>query len=183
MAFSAFLDTCVLAPYTLADLLLTMPDFDHAYRPLWSPGVLDELQRTLIKLDVTPAKAGRRIAAMTKRFDDALVTGYEPMVNQMTNDLKDRHVLAAAVKGGAQVIVTSNIKDFPAAALDPYDIAAVTADEFLLDQLDLYPQATTAALLQVEQDRDTPPESVETVLGYLDKLVPEFVTEVKPMLL
>ncbi|MFF4598145.1 PIN domain-containing protein [Amycolatopsis sp. NPDC001319] len=178
MAFPAFLDTCVLVPYNLADLLLTMPDFDSAYRPLWSSDVLIELERNLIKLDVAPPKARRRIEAMTKHFDDALVTGYEYLIDGMTNDPKDRHVLAAAVKGGAQVIVTENIKDFPAAALDPYDIKAVTADEFLLNQLDLYPQATVAALMQTAEDRDDPPESVDTVLTYLNKLVPNFVGEV-----
>ncbi|MEU4675099.1 PIN domain-containing protein [Amycolatopsis sp. NPDC023774] len=183
MAFSAFLDACVLAPYNLADLLLTMPDSGSSYRPLWSPGVLEELERTLVDdLGVQPASAQYRIETMVEYFDDAMVTGYEDLINGMTNHPKDRHVLAAAVKGGAQVIVTNDVKGFPASALKAYDITAVSADQFLRNQLDMYPQATVAALLQVAEDRDNPPTSVAEVLGYLNVLVPGFVAEVIPML-
>ncbi|MGY4844783.1 hypothetical protein ACW9PK_08500 [Kocuria sp. MNB10] len=67
----------------------------------------------------------------------ALVENYESLVPAMTNDPKDRHVLAAAVRSRAELIVTSNQKDFPATALKPYDVAVRSPDDFLLDQLDL----------------------------------------------
>ena len=57
----------------------------------------------------------------------------------MTCHPKDRHVLAAAVAGGAQVVVTFNVKDFPAPSVEPHEIGVVHPDAFLLDQLDLYP--------------------------------------------
>ena len=78
---------------------------------------------------------------MEVAFPAASVTGYESMVDSMANQRKDRHVLAAAVHSGCEVIVTFNLKDFPGPALDPHGIAAVHPDEFLLDQLDLYPRS------------------------------------------
>jgi len=60
----------------------------------------------------------------------------------MTNDPKDRHVLAAAVRGNADAMVTANLKDFPPTALAPYELEALHPDEFLLDQLALDPAAT-----------------------------------------
>lgn len=56
-----------------------------------------------------------------------------------TTDPDDRHVLAAAVRSNVEVLVTSNLRDFPEAATKPFDITVVSPDEFLLDQLDLYP--------------------------------------------
>ncbi|WP_216594092.1 PIN domain-containing protein [Kocuria marina] len=66
-----------------------------------------------------------------------MVENYESLVPAMTNDPKDRHVLAAAVRSRAELIVTSNQKDFPATALKPYDVAVRSPDDLLLDQLDL----------------------------------------------
>jgi hypothetical protein len=77
---------------------------------------------------------------MSRSFPDALVTGYESLVDGMTNHPKDRHVLAAAVRANAEVIVTFNLRDFPEPALKPYDIAAIHPDDFLLDQLAVGPR-------------------------------------------
>jgi hypothetical protein len=114
----------------------------NTYRILWSAEVLDEVGRNLPRLGVAQDKARTRIRQMCETFPDAMVTGYEALVPAMTNDPKGRHVLAAAVRADAAVIVTSNLKDFPASALDPYDLNAVHPDDFLLDQLDLYPAQT-----------------------------------------
>ncbi|MFD0203014.1 MULTISPECIES: PIN domain-containing protein [Saccharothrix] len=145
MAFPAFLDACVLVPIRLADLLLRLAEAG-TYRLLWSGQVLDEVERTLPKLGVPEANARRRVALMRQSFPDALVTGYESLVESMTNHPKDRHVLAAAVRGDAAVVVTANTKDFPPDAMKPYDIDAVHPDDFLLDQLDLYPALTIRCL-------------------------------------
>jgi hypothetical protein len=66
-----------------------------------------------------------------------MVTGHEPLIPSMTNDPKDRHVMAAAVKGRADVIVTSNVKDFPLEACEPYDVDVQTPDEFLQYQWEI----------------------------------------------
>ena len=78
---------------------------------------------------------------MRRAFPLAVVDGYQPLMPAMTNDPKDRHVLAAAVRGEAALIVTADLRDFPPVALDPFDIEAISPDDFLLDQLDLDQQA------------------------------------------
>jgi predicted nucleic acid-binding protein len=83
---------------------------------------------------------------MRRAFPDAEVRGYENLVERMTCDSKDRHVLAAAVRSGAAVLVTFNTDDFPGTSTAAYDITVVHPDDFLLDQLDLYTGHTVAAL-------------------------------------
>lgn len=183
MAFPAFLDACVLVPIALTDTLLRLAEAE-TYRPLWSDQVLDEVERNLPKVtsSVTPEKASRRIAVMRDAFPDALVTGYEALVPAMTNDLKDRHVLAAAVAGGAAVIVTANLGDFPTAALQPYDIVAVHPDDFLLDQLDLYPQATVQCLREQIRAYNNPSVTITEFLEKFVNTVPRFANGMRTVL-
>ena len=80
MPFPAFLDTCVLYPAYLCDTLLR-PAEATAYRPLWSPDVLTEPRRNLIERGIPPERVDRRIRQMTRSFPDALVTGYESLID------------------------------------------------------------------------------------------------------
>lgn len=179
MAFPAFLDTCVLYPAYLCDTLLRLAE-RCAYRPLWSPDVLAELRRSLLKRDLPPGLVERRVVEMTRSFPDALVAGYESLVDGMTNHPKDRHVLAAAVRANAEVLVTFNLSDFPDDALKPYDITAVHPDEFLLDQLDLYPAVTLAVLRQQAASYRRVPNTVPDVLACLERAgVPRFAAEIR----
>jgi predicted nucleic acid-binding protein len=179
VAFLAFLDTCVLYPAYLCDTLLRLADAS-AFRPLWSSDVLGELRRNLIERPLPAERVDRRLDHMTRFFPDALVTGYESLIDGMTNDPKDRHVLAAAVRANAEVIVTFNLTDFDEAALKPYDIAAVHPDEFLLDQLDLYPGVTTEVLRQQAAAYRRVPNTVPAILTLLDRTgVPRFAAEVR----
>lgn len=73
----------------------------------------------------------RLVAALRAAFPEAAITGFEPLIERMTNAPKDRHVLAAAVAGGAVAVVTANLRDFPASALQPHRIAARSPDAFL----------------------------------------------------
>lgn len=183
MAFPAFLDACVLLPISLTDTLLRLAQA-NTYRPLWSDQVLDEVERNLpIASDtVTPQKARKRIDAMRGAFPDAMVTGYEALISAMTNDEKDRHVLAAAVKGGAEVVVTANLGDFPPASLMPYDITAVHPDDFLLDQLDLYPVATVQVLHEQIAAYNNPAITPVEFLDHFTATVPNFAEALRPHL-
>ncbi|MDI5939670.1 PIN domain-containing protein [Micromonospora sp. PTRAS2] len=116
MAFSALLDTCVLYPAHLCDTLLRLAEV-AAYRPLWSEGILTELGRNLVGRGIPEERVHRRVTQMREAFPDAMVGGYESLIDGMTNDPKDRHVLAAAVRANAEVLVTFNIADFPEPAL------------------------------------------------------------------
>ncbi len=107
---------------------------------------------------------------MCEGVKDCLVRGYEPLIDALElPDADDRHVLAAAIRCGAQVIVTNNVSDFPADQLDEYGIEAQTADEFLVHLVDLRP-ALVAATLQRQADslRD-PPQILNEVLATLER--------------
>ncbi|WP_434740418.1 PIN domain-containing protein [Micromonospora sp. SH-82] len=179
MAFPALLDTCVLYPAYLCDTLLRLAE-DEAYRPLWSADILEELRRNVVEAGVPADRVDRRIAQMTRSFPDAAVTGYETLVDGMLNDPKDRHVLAAAVRANAEVIVTFNTRDFPEHTLKPYDILAVHPDEFLLDQLDLYPGLTIGVLEDQAASYRRQPTTIAGLLPILERTgLPRFTAEVR----
>lgn len=104
---------------------------------------------------------------MNRAFPDALVTGYEALIDEMTNDPKDRHVLAAAVRGGAEVLVTENLRDFPPGTLSPYDLQVVSQDAFLLDQLDLRPAEVIDALRRQVSRYHREPRTIGALLAIL----------------
>jgi len=107
------LDACVLVPIRLATTLLWLAEAG-LFQPLWSEPILDEVQRNLPKVAVAPEQADRRVAMMREAFGaEALIDGFDDLIDQMRCDPKDRHVLAAAVRGGADTVVTFNLKDFP----------------------------------------------------------------------
>lgn len=126
------LDACTLVPIRLASCLLALAEAG-VLTPLWSDQILDEVERNLPKLKgITAEAARRRVAGMRDAFDDeASVVGYEPLMPFLMCDPKDRHVLAAAIVGGADVLLTFNLKDFPAASVGPRAIEAQHPDAFL----------------------------------------------------
>lgn len=155
--FAVFLDTCTLFGSGLSTLFLNLAE-RGTYRPLWSRGVLEELERTLMsQARLTSGQARRRIDAMVDCFIDAEVRGYEDLVEVMRCDPEDRHVLAAAVRGDAALIVTFNLRHFPEEALAGYDLVARHPDDFLLDQLDLHPGETIAACSEQLEAYEHPP--------------------------
>lgn len=178
MRFPVFLDTNVLYPPSLADTLLRLSEVE-VIRPHWSRDVMDELERNLaVKIGVQ--KARRRRTTMEAAFPEATVTGYEAMVDSMTNDTKDRHILAAAIHSNCEVIVTFNLKDFPEPALIPHGIAAVHPDEFLLDQLDLYPQPVGRALVRQAAETARPKLTLLQVVASLERIsLAGFAAEVR----
>lgn len=116
-------------------------------------------------------------------FSDAEVHGYESLAPQMTCDENDRHVLAAAVRGDAAVLVTFNLRHFPNDALAPYDIDAIHPDEFLLNQLDLHPEETVGAVLRQADAYEKPPLTTTALLAQLAKAgVPKFAEAVLRLL-
>ena len=178
--FTAFLDTCVLVPVTSADLLLRLAEAG-IYRPLWSEKVLEELKLALC--DVHPDKEPRvlrRVEAMSCAFPDASVIRWEDLVESLElPDPKDRHVLAAAIRGRADIIVTNNVKDFPANAVrEKYGIEVSNLDDFLLDQLDLFPDLVITVLQQQAYDTGNPPISLGNLLEAFGRAgASEFVRE------
>ena len=143
----ALLDANVLFPFRKRDILLR---FHHAglFRARWTEQILDEWTLNLLeqKPHLEPSVRSQR-HAMHEHFAEALVTGYEPLIGTLAlPDADDRHVLAAAIRCGAQYIVTDNLADFPAEVLAKYDIKAIDADGFLSATFDLYPSEALGVL-------------------------------------
>lgn len=167
--FSALLDTCVLVPLSLADTLLRVAE-GGLFRPLWSQAILDEMTRAIATVhpDLSTGAATRRAAAMERAFADASVSGWEELVPAIrVPDPGDRHVVAAAVVGRADVIVTSNLKDFPDDSLAPYCIEVQSPDTFLLYQLDLAPSRVMRALDRQAAAMRRPQTTLDDVLDHL----------------
>jgi len=171
----AVTDTCSIFPQTLRDVLLRTAEAE-LYRLRWSEVILDELSRNLQEeRGLTEGQAQHLLIAMRRAFPEATVTGYEHLVGSMTNHPGDRHVLAAAVHAGAQVIITDNLRDFPNEALAPFNIEAQTPDEFLADLSDRHPDQMARIILDLNAARISPPEPLSATLERLAKSVPRFV--------
>jgi predicted nucleic acid-binding protein len=138
------LDACVLIPSAIADSLLRLAELE-LYEPLWSAEILAEVRRNL-PARLSEVAIARRINAMRVHFPRALVSGYESVTPAMTNDVKDRHVLAVAVAGRAQLLITANRKDFPESATRPYGIEVCHPDDFLCELLDREPELVVATI-------------------------------------
>jgi predicted nucleic acid-binding protein len=174
VSFPAFFDTNVLYGALVNDFILELAD-RGLFRPLWSSDVMAELRRNLVRATEDEALVEKRVSTMERYFPDAMVAGYEDLVPIMTNDEKDRHVLAAAVRGGAEVLVTFNLKDFPPRSVEPFDLEIVHPDDFLLDQLDLYHAPTLRALVELVEGYDSPAMTIDDYLLALTRAgLPKF---------
>lgn len=112
---TALLDAYVLYPAGLRDLLLRLAD-RYLFAQLWSPDIHADWIRNLLadRPDIDPAVLDRTRSILDRHFPDALVTGFDNLVSEFDlPDPDDRHVLAAAIHGRADVIVTANLRDFP----------------------------------------------------------------------
>ena len=151
----AFLDADILYPAVLCRTVLNLAEAG-LFLPRWSDLVLEEVERNL-KLNGGGEGVTRRVAAMRHAFPGAMVVGFAHRLASMTNDPKDRHVLAAAVESRSNVIVTNNPRHFPPDALRPYKIVLLTSDAFLADVYRRAPDDVHAVLnRQVEDDRYPP---------------------------
>lgn len=170
----AVLDACVLVPIRLATTLLWLAEAG-LFEPLWSDAILEEVQRNLPRVSVTPEQARRRVAMMRAAFDpEALVDGFEHLVDDMTCHPKDRHVLAAAVAAGADTIVTFNLRDFPEEATGVHDVQAVHPDRFLCQMLAADADTVVDVLRRETAALSRPPEKVTEFLATLTTTVPTF---------
>jgi hypothetical protein len=140
------------------------------FQARWSDLVHEEWIAALLRNrpDLTFAQLTRTRRLMDENVDDALVSGYEHLIGQFTlPDPKDRHVLAAAIHGGASVIVTGNLRDFPAEVLAAYGIEAQHPDAFVNAKLEDNPEEVIASLHELRLDLKKPPFTMPELLASL----------------
>ncbi len=154
------------------------------FQPYWSDEILSEAERNLVADGrATQEKAERRTGLIRQHFPEAIVDlGYQRLIESMTNDTGDRHVLAAAVYARADQIVTANVRHFPAVAVDQYHIEVRAPDDFLLNVLDLYPRDIITVLREQAAALKRPPTPIEDVLRSLARDAPRFAQSVDMIL-
>ena len=171
---AALLDACVLIPTPLRDTLLLLAEAGF-YRPHWSEEILEEVRRNLVKRGMaTEAEAQSVINALRAGFPEACARDYAQISLAMTNDPKDRHVLAAAVVSGAPVIVTANLRDFPPSSVAPHGIEVRTPDAFLTELFERDPAGLAALLERQAATLDAESVDVHVLLEKLAVQAPEF---------
>jgi predicted nucleic acid-binding protein len=174
--FKVVLDANVLYPFTLRDTLLRAAAAG-LFQAYWSEQILDEATRNLIEHGVMQApQAARLRSAMAAAFPEAQVSGHEGLIVGLKNDENDRHVVAAALKVGAQVIVTANLGDFRDL---PEGIEAQSPDDFLSNLFDLDPDGLVEIVRAQAADLRRPPRSFEDVVAVLERMVPTFAASIR----
>lgn len=142
------------------------------FRAKWTDAIHDEWIRSVLKdrPDLTRTQLERTRGLMNATVRDCLVTDYEDLIEAVTlPDPNDRHVLAAAIHGRADVIVTFNLADFPADSLQRYGIEAQHPDQFVLHLLDLSSADVYRAVKYQRETLKNPPRTAEQLLETLEK--------------
>ncbi|MDC9606400.1 MULTISPECIES: PIN domain-containing protein [Xenorhabdus] len=169
--YPVVLDACVLYPARLRDLLMHL-GLAGLYQPKWSATIQGEWKRNLLKQrpDIKPEMLEHTTALMNKALPDANVTGFESLIEGLRlPDKDDRHVLATAICANAEVIVTMNLKDFPADILKEFNVEALHPDEFISDLFDLNHAIALEAVRQQRIALKNPPMSTSEFLDMLLK--------------
>ena len=165
------LDACVLYPAPVRDLLLRLAQED-LLQARWSDRIHDEWIENLLRnrpeLQRTSLERTRRM--MNQEVLECLVTGYEHHIAALTlPDPNDRHVLAAAIEAKADIILTFNLNDFPAASLHPHGIKAQHPDNFILQLVEQFTDRTIATVKKLRGSLKKPPKSPNEYLATLNQ--------------
>lgn len=167
---TAVFDACVLYPQTLRDLLLNLARTD-LFRARWTDLINEEWTRKL--LEANPDKAdrvARTLALVNQSVEGCLVSGYEELIPTLQlPDPNDRHVLAAAIIGQANVIVTLNLDDFPPTQLESFGVEAQHPDTFVAYVISLDQEAACAAIRRMRQRYKNPPMTATEYVDSLEK--------------
>lgn len=171
MPFVVVYDANALYGNAQRDLLIRIAQ-SGLVQAKWTDQILDEMLSNLGKNrpDIPVEKLGTLRELMNKAIRDCLVTGYEPLIESLRlPDPDDRHVLAAAIKSGAQVIVTTNLRHFPEAELRHWDVEAKSPDDFVLDQINIDARIVYSCAREIANSRRNPPDTVDDVLAELER--------------
>lgn len=174
-SFTAVYDACVLYPAPLRDFLMWLALTD-LFKARWTDEIHNEWIRNVLenRPDLTLEQLTRTKNLMNANVRDCLVTGYESLIAGIElPDPDDRHVLAAAIRCNAEVIVTFNLSDFPTQALAPYGILAQHPDEFVLRLIDIDEAVVWEAAQRQRKTLKNPPKTLDE---YLETLLEQGLT-------
>jgi len=165
-----FYDACVVYPAPLRDILVELACCG-LFRAKWTARVHDEWIRNLLERrpDLDSARLEITASKMNAAVMDSVVEGYEPLgAGLVLPDPDDVHVLAAAIHSHCSAIITTNLKDFPAAALEPFGIEAQHPDDFIHHQFDLHTPSVILAAKACRARLIRKPKTEEQYLAILE---------------
>ncbi|MBL8516097.1 MAG: PIN domain-containing protein [Betaproteobacteria bacterium] len=168
--YTVILDACVLYPAPVRDLLLSLA-VAGLYHARWTHDIQREWVRSLLasRADLTEAQLATTCEQMNRAVPDSLVESHASIIPTLSlPDPDDRHVLAAAIIGRADAIVTYNLRDFPADALHPFGIEAQHPDDFVMNQLELSKISALSAVKAMRQRLSRPPRSAAELIATLE---------------
>ena len=171
ITISAVIDACVLYSAPLRDFLLRLA-FAGLIHPLWSEEIRDEWFYRLLqnRPDLKREKLDRTCREMDTHFPNSLVRGYESITpTPQLPDPKDQHVLAAAIQAKAKYIVTFNLDDFPPSVLAPYQIEAISPDDFVLQVIKYDVEKFIDTVARHRSVLTRPSKTVDEYLATLEK--------------
>lgn len=169
--YTAVLDACVLYPAPLRDLLVSLA-VDGIFGARWTADIHDEWIRNLVEKrpDLDRRKLAHTASLMDKAVEDALVENYQYLTPTLElPDAGDRHVLAAAIVGHADAIVTFNLKDFPEAQVSRHSIEVLHPDDFLIAQYDLGQIRMLRVIKACRTKLRNPPKSAGEYIATLEQ--------------
>jgi predicted nucleic acid-binding protein len=166
----AVFDANILYPAPLRDLFIRLAQAGLV-RARWTETIHEEWVRNVLKNNsqLSRERLARTRTLMNEAVRDCLVSDYENLIDSLTlPDPNDRHVLAAAIRAGAEVIVTYNLKDFPSETLTRFGIQAQHPDDFLVSLFDEAPGMICAAVKRQRESLRNPPKTAEELLATLE---------------
>lgn len=172
--YKILLDANVLANCAVCDLYMRLAEKPRLLLPKWTDQILEEVHRTQIQqLGWSQPLADRFRKALSESFPEAFINGYESLVSLMTNDEKDRHVLAAAVREKLDIIITFNLKDFKSEDLEQWGIRALHPQDYLITLYSMNPQVVIMKLNQIARKKE---EELEGTILRFGASLPAFLT-------
>lgn len=162
----ALLDACVLYPAPIRDFLMRLA-VTGIFRPRWSSMIHDEWIRSVLESrpDISREQLERTRALMDRYVNDVLVEEFESLIPTLSlPDPNDRHVLAAAIAGQCDTLVTFNLKDFPQNILSLHHIEAVHPDILILRCIEADAATVRRAFLRQHEGLRHPPLTIEEML-------------------
>jgi predicted nucleic acid-binding protein len=176
MPYVGVLDACVLHPMRLCDTLLRLADAGM-YRAVWSPKILDEMERSVVRRAFPEQAIRNRRRAMEEAFPEAMeIRGptYATIVPAGIHP-KDRHVVETAIAARADIIVTENLKDLPSAPLEVLGIRVNSADAFLAHHANVDGELVLRILAEQASELQYPATSLAELIGSMSSSYPSFI--------
>lgn len=182
MSDKILLDANVLYSQPMRMLLLNLASLDEcAAQMFWTEKIDDEWSNAVVRNHPDSKESvANQVESIRESFGDRYVLNHEHLIDKLVlPDPDDRHVLAAAIKSGCNIIATDNAKDFPKQTLSEYGIRRMTRDELMCHLFINENDSVLEALANFARIHKNPELTVEDILIRLERSVPSFTNLVR----